>query len=57
MVSNNTAVVLRVEIANNPYLKNGTAVPKLGADLYRSFTDNHDAVYDAGTVQAVIARA
>ncbi len=53
---NNTTLVLRGEIANNPYLIEGGAVPKLGADKYGSITDTQDVVYDAGSVQAAIAR-
>jgi len=55
-LSNNTTSVLRGEIANNPYLISDIAVPKLGADTYGSITETHDVVYDAGSVQAVIAR-
>jgi len=54
--SNNTTLVLRGEIANNPYLRSGTPVAAVGADNYRSFTDTQDVVYDAGTVQAVTGR-
>jgi hypothetical protein len=55
-LGNNTTLVLRGEIANNPYLIGGVAVQKLGADKYDSITDTQDVVYDAGSVQAVIAR-
>ena len=53
-LNNNTTLVLRAEIANNPYLIGGVAVQKLGADKYGSFIDTQDVVYDAGSVQAVI---
>ena len=55
-LSNNTTLVLRSEIANNPYLIGGVAVSKLGTDKYGSITDTQDVVYDAGSVQAAIAR-
>ncbi|MGD0717070.1 MAG: glycosyltransferase family 39 protein [Halobacteriota archaeon] len=55
-LSNNTTLVLRGEIANNPYLIGGVAVQKLGADKYDFVTGTQDVVYDAGSVQAVIAR-
>jgi hypothetical protein len=54
--SNNTTLVLRGEIANNPYLRSGTPVAAVGADNYRSFTDTQDVVYNSGTVQAVTGR-
>jgi hypothetical protein len=56
-LSNNTTLVLRAELANNPYLIGGVAVPKVGADEYGSFTDTQDVVYDAGSVQAIFASA
>jgi len=55
-LSNNTTLVLRGEIANYPYLIADITVPKLGADTHGSITETHDVVYDAGSVQAVIAR-
>jgi hypothetical protein len=55
-LSNNTTLVLRSEIANNPYMIGGVPVPKLGADKYGSITDTNDVIYDAGSVQAVTAR-
>jgi hypothetical protein len=53
---NNSSWVLRLEIASNPYIVSAGAVPKLGADAYKSIEAIQNVIYDAGTVQVVTTR-
>lgn len=52
----NSSFLLRVEIANNPYIASNGVSPRLGADRYESFEAAQNVVYDSGTVQVVTAR-
>jgi hypothetical protein len=54
---NNSSWVLRLEIASNPYIVSAGAVPKLGADAYKSIEAAQNVIYDTGTVQAVTAKS
>ncbi|MGP8011920.1 MAG: hypothetical protein ACLPI9_05525 [Halobacteriota archaeon] len=54
--SNNSSWVLRLEIANNPYIASTGATPKLGAERYESIEAAQNVIYDAGTVQVVTAK-
>jgi hypothetical protein len=53
---NNSSWVLRLEIANNPYIASKGPVPKLGAGAYNSIEATQNVIYDAGTVQVVTPR-
>ena len=53
---NNSSWVVRLEIANNPYLVGSGPVPKLGAQQYESIEATQNVIYDAGTVQVVTAK-
>jgi hypothetical protein len=53
---NNSSLVLRLEIANNPYLASTGLVPKVGAERYESIEAAQNVIYDAGTVQVVTAK-
>ncbi|MGZ4853257.1 MAG: hypothetical protein ACXV3D_08760 [Halobacteriota archaeon] len=53
---NNTSWVLKLEIANNPYIAGKGLVAKLGAQQYESIEAGQNVIYDAGTVQVVTAR-
>jgi len=52
----NSSWLLRVEIANNPYIAYTGTSPSLGADRYESFEASENVIYDSGTVQVVTAR-
>jgi hypothetical protein len=54
--NNNSSWVLRLEIANNPYIASKGPVPKLGAGTYQSIEATQNVIYDAGTVQVVTSR-
>jgi len=49
--------VLRLEIANNPYIASKGLVAKLGAERYESIKAAENVVYDAGTVQVVTTKS
>jgi hypothetical protein len=51
--NNNSSWVLRLEIANNPYMASKGPVPKLGVGAYESIEAAQNVIYDAGTVQVV----
>jgi hypothetical protein len=57
---NNSSLVLRLEIANNPYQAStgmfSFVVPKVGAERYESIEAAQNVIYDAGTVQVVTAK-
>jgi len=53
----NSSWVLRLEIANNPYIASKGPVPKLGAEQYQSMEATQNVIYDAGTVQVVTANS
>jgi len=53
----NSSWVLRLEIADNPYITSAGTVLKLGADRYESIEATQNVVYDAGTVQVVTAKS
>jgi len=52
----NSSWVLRLEIANNPYIASNGLVAKLGAERYESIKATENVAYDAGTVQVVTAK-
>ncbi len=52
----NSSLLLRLEIANDPYIASDGVSPRLGADWYQSFEAAQNVVYDSGTVQVVTAR-
>ncbi len=54
--NNNSSWVLRLEIANNPYIASTGPVAKLGAQHYESIEATQNVIYDAGTVQVVTAK-
>ena len=54
--NSNTSWVLRLEIANNSYFAGNRLVAKLGAPQYESIEAGQNVIYDAGTVQVVVAR-
>jgi len=54
--NNNSSWVLRLEIANNPYIASKGPVAKLGASAYQSIEASQNVIYDAGTVQVVTPR-
>jgi len=55
--NNNSSWVLRLAIANSPYLVSGARpVAKLGAQHYESIQATQNVIYDAGTVQVVTAK-
>ena len=55
--NNNSSWVLRLAIANSPYLVSGARpVAKLGAQHYESIEATQNVIYDAGTVQVVTAK-
>jgi hypothetical protein len=54
--NNNSSWVLRLEIANNPYIASKGPVAKLGAQHYESIEATQNVIYDAGTVQVVTAK-
>ena len=54
--SSNSSWVLRLEIANNPYIASSGPVAKLGAEQYESIEAAQNVIYDAGTVQVVTAK-
>ena len=53
---NNSSSVVRLEIANNPYIASNGPVAKLGAGAYESLEATQNVIYDAGTVQVVTPR-
>jgi hypothetical protein len=53
---NNSSWVVRLEIANNPYIASNGPVSKLGAGAYESLEATQNVIYDAGTVQVVTPR-
>jgi len=53
----NSSWVLRLEIANNPYLASNGLVAKIGAERYESIKATENVAYDAGTVQVVTAKS
>ena len=53
---NNSSWVMRLEIANNPYIASTGPVAKLGAQQYESIEATQNVIYDAGTVQVVTPR-
>jgi hypothetical protein len=55
-LDNNSSLVLRLEIANNPYMVSKGPVPELGAGAYESLEATQNVIYDAGTVQVVSAK-
>jgi hypothetical protein len=52
----NTSLLLRDEIADNPYIASAGTSPSLGGDRYESFEAAQNVVYDSGTVQVVTAK-
>jgi uncharacterized membrane protein len=54
---NNSSWVLRLEIANNPYIASMGPVHQLGAERYESIEAAQNVAYDAGTVQVVTAKS
>ena len=55
-LDNNSSLVLRLEIANNPYMVSKGPVPELGAGAYESLEATQNVIYDAGTVQVASAK-